>query len=65
MKSKNKQKNPPKKQVHSTEYRLVVARGRGCNLGKMSGKSQKVQKICYGDVIYSIMSIVSNTVLHI
>ena len=51
-----------------TENQLVVARGSGCSLGKMGEGGQEVQtsiyKISHGDIMYRMLTIVNNTVLH-
>ena len=47
----------------------MVARVGGWEVGKMGERGQKVQtssyKISRGDVMYSMVTIVTNTVLHI
>lgn len=47
-----------------------IARGRGLEVGKMGQGGQKLKTFSYkinnnGDVIYSVMTIVNNTILHI
>ena len=52
-----------------TKNRLVVARDRGGRTGEISEGGQKVQtssfKISSGKVMYSMVTRVNNTVLHI
>ena len=52
-----------------TDNRLLVAKGSQCGVGKMGKGSQKLQssiyKISHEEVMYSMVTIVNNTILHI
>lgn len=60
--------NPNKTKICliDTENRLVFARGGGGGSAKMGKGGQKIQtfgyKICHGDIMYSIVIIINNTV---
>ena len=60
---KNRNKNKT-----TYRYRLVVARVGGLGVGEMGEGGQRVQTSsykCHGDVMYSMVTIVNNTVLYI
>ena len=55
--------------VIDTENRWVVDRGGGCSRDEMGECGQKVQissyKISHGNVMYSMVTMVNNTVLYV
>ena len=64
-----KNKTNPNLQIQGTDGQLPEAESKGVEVGEMGKGCEKVQistyKISHGDVIYSMVTIVNNTVVHI